>query len=66
MPEMSCASEYHDNAVFVGRRDHLFVAHRATGLDHGFGTGFREYIESVTEGEEGIGGDTGIVERESG
>ncbi len=38
-PEMPYAGEHHGDAVFVGRLDHLVVAHRAAGLDHRGGAG---------------------------
>ena len=40
MPEMPHAGEHHGDAVLVGGRDHLVVAHRAAGLDHRGGAGF--------------------------
>ena len=57
MPEMPRAGEHHGDAVIVGGLDHLVVAHRATGLNHGGGAGFDRHQEAIGEREEGVGGD---------
>ena len=40
----------------IGRRDHLVVADRPAGLDHRGGARRRDLLQSVREGEEGVGG----------
>ena len=57
MPEMPRAGEHHGDAVVVGGLDHLVVAHRAAGLDHGGGAGLDRDQKAVGKREEGVGGD---------
>ena len=48
--------------MFVGGGDDLHVANRAAGLDDGCGAGRRADVESVTEGEEGVGADDACLD----
>ena len=54
MPEMAHAGEHHGKPGLVGRFDHLGVAHGSAWLNHGGSAGFRDCLQSVREGEEGI------------
>jgi len=54
MSEVPHPSKHHGDPVLVGGLDHLIVADRAAGLDHGGGAGFDAGEHAVGEGEEGI------------
>src|SRR6266481_3555756 len=56
MAEMPHAGEHHSDVVVVGGPDHVGVAHRAAGLDHGGGAGLDGDQKAVGEGKEGVGG----------
>ena len=66
MTEMAGAGNDHGDTMFVGGGDNFFVAHRAAGLDDGFGAGFGEYVDAVTEGEEGVRSDDRSLQIEAG
>ena len=65
MPEMAHAGEDHGEAVLVRRGDHLGIALRAAGLDHGGDAVHRGSVEPVAEREERIGGHHGALRLES-
>jgi hypothetical protein len=54
MPEMAHAREDHGKAGVVGGGDDLVVAHRAAGLDHGSRADFRDHLQTVGKGKEGV------------
>ena len=54
MPEMPHPGTYHRHTMLVGRRNGLFVAHRATGLDHRDDAGLGGVVDAVAEREEGV------------
>ena len=54
MPEVAHAGEHHGEACFVGSRDHLRVAHRPSGLDHGSGACRDDHLQPVRERKERI------------
>src|SRR5271166_68765 len=56
MPEMSYPGKNHGQPKPVGRFDYFLVAHGASGLDDGRCAGFRDFLDAVREGKEGIGG----------
>lgn len=66
MPEVAVASEDHGDAGGVGGGDDFFIAHGAAGLDAGGDTGIDGRLQTIGEGEHGIGGDDGSFEVETG
>ena len=54
VPEVAHAGEHHGQACFVGGCDHLRVAHRPSGLDHGGGAGRDDHLQPVRERKERI------------
>ena len=56
MPEMTHAGEYHGHAVFIGRGNHFLVTHRAARLNYRRDACLMGGIDTIAEGEEGIGG----------
>src|SRR3954468_23370600 len=56
VPEVAHAGENHGDAMLVGRRDHLVVAHAAAWLDDCGGASFYNHIEAVAEWKESVGG----------
>ena len=65
MPEVAVAGEDHGHAGGVCGGDDFFVAHGSAGLDAGGGAGIDGGLESIGEGEHGIGGDDGAFEVEA-
>ena len=63
VPEVTDAGEDHRQPLPIGRTDHLVVAHGATRLDDGRGTGLGRGQQSIRKREEGIGGDDGAGHR---
>ena len=57
MPEVALPGEDHRHARRVAGFDHLGVALRAAGLDHGLGAGLDRCLGAVGEGEERVGGE---------
>ena len=55
VPKMPETRKYHRDAMFIRRRDHFLVAHRASGLDHRFRARLRQHIDAVAEREERVG-----------
>ena len=55
MAKVANAGEDHSYAVFVGGRDHLFVAHRTARLYHGRNPGLGRGVDTVAERVEGRG-----------
>src|SRR5260221_12630930 len=53
MPEMPRAREHHGDAVIVGGLDHLLVAHRTAGLDHGGRSPLDRVQKAAREAKEG-------------
>src|SRR5690606_29192911 len=64
--EMPETGEHHGDVVLVGCSDHLFVAHRAAGLDDRGGAGLGKHVEAVAEGEEGVRGDHAAGDLQAG
>src|SRR5690606_30538117 len=64
--EVAEAGEDHCHAMFVGCGNHLFIAHRAAGLDHSGGAGVGEHVQPVAEREEGVGRDHRAADVEAG
>lgn len=62
---MAVAREDHGHASGVGGGNDLLVAHGATWLDAGGGTSVDGGLESVSEGEHGVGGDGAACEGET-
>ena len=56
MTEVSGVAEHHRHIVGVTCRDHLVVTHRTARLDDGTHTRLDGRLDSVGEGEEGVGG----------
>ena len=55
MPEVPAAGKHHRQAAFIGRGDHLLVAHRAAGLHDGGRAGISNHVEPVAKREERVG-----------
>ena len=66
MAEVAHAGEHHGHAALVGGVDHFLVAHRAAGLGHAGCARIDHHVQAVAEGEEGIAGDHGVLQRELG
>ena len=54
MPEVADAGEDHGDAVLVGGRDHLVVAHRTARLDHRLRARLDGRQQTVGKGKEGV------------
>ena len=54
MSKMSDTGKDHGDAVLVGRIDRILVADRATWLDDGLDAGLGDFLDIVSEWEEGI------------
>ena len=61
---MSKSGKYHADAVFVTAVDGLLVAHRASRLHDGGDACFVGQLDTVLEGEEGVGSQDGTLEVE--
>src|SRR5882757_2607744 len=57
--KMPHPGEHHRDAVLVGRRNDVRIAHRASGLDHRLDAELGNRIEPVAEGEKRVGGHRG-------
>src|SRR5690606_31050927 len=66
MPEVAVAGEHHGQAAFVGGGDDFVVAHAATRLDDAGCAGVGHNVETVTEGEEGVGSHGSALHRQAG
>src|SRR5215218_9758088 len=55
VPEQPHPSEHHRDPVLVGRCDDFLVAHGAAGLHDRADAGLGRLIDTVAEGEEGVG-----------
>ena len=64
MSKMSKSCKYHADSVFVAAVDGFLVAHRATRLHDGSYARFMSQLDTVLEGEEGIGGQNGTPQIE--
>jgi hypothetical protein len=63
MPEVPQAGARHGPPLHIGGGEHVLVAHRTAGLDHGRSAGFRRREQPVGKGEEGVGGDHAPLRR---
>jgi hypothetical protein len=54
MPEVAHLGEDHGEAGVVGSGDHLVVAQRAAGLDHGLRARIGDHLQTIGKGEEGV------------
>ena len=54
VPKVAHTCKYHGNATLVGCVYHFLVAHRATRVNPGNGTGIYPYVKPVSEREECI------------
>ena len=54
MPEMAHASEHHREIMFIGSRNHFFIADRTARLNDSGGTGFGSGVQSISKREERI------------
>ena len=65
MPEVAHAGKYHRHSVFVAVGDAVAVAYRTAGLDHGVYSFFVGYLNTVGEGEIGVGRHYGAMQIET-
>ena len=66
MPEMPVAGEDHGDSCSIGGGDDFLVAHGTAGLDAGGNTGIDGRLQTIGEGEHGIGGDDGAFQIKAG
>ena len=64
MAEVADSGEEHGQAQAVGGGDNFLIALRASGLNDGGGSGFGDFLDAVGEGEEGVGGGDGSLQRQ--
>src|ERR1035441_6120636 len=57
VPEVADAGEDHGDAHTVRRRHHFRIAHTPAGLNEGGGAVLDRFLDTIGEGEKGVGGD---------